>query len=226
MRRLIWLAIILLAPAFARAANYPISAGASTATIQSTINTAAAASGGNSVTFAAGSYSITSQVTIPCPASALTIQGPTPAGVGTTWPITPTAVLTGSITNASGFTTAGSGCSTATTIQYLEWNGGRPSGGGGGFLFVPAGTNNLTVRWNYLHGAFGSQYGSHDYDGQIWLDGSTTSARDANVTIQWNKIGAVGDCGASSTTTGIMNLFGGGTNNCQPESRTQPSRWV
>src|SRR5260370_14327520 len=83
----------------ALAANYPISAGASTATIQSTINTAAAASGGNTVTFATGPYSITSQVTIPCPVSPLTIQGPAPDGVGTAWPITPTSLLTSTLTN-------------------------------------------------------------------------------------------------------------------------------
>ena len=84
MRRLKIFALLMIGSgAVAHAANYPISAGASTATIQSTINAAAAAGGGNTVTFAAGPYSITSQINIPCPASALTIQGPTPAGVGT-----------------------------------------------------------------------------------------------------------------------------------------------
>lgn len=210
MKKFILAALVAICPSVF-AANFPISSGASTATIQSTINSAAAASGGNTVTFAAGNYSITSRITIPCPVSALTIQGPTPSGVGTTWPITPTAILTSTLTNNWAF--AGTACGIGTTFQYLKYNGGNPSGGGGGFIFVPQGMNNLTVQWNVMYGVSAIQTSTQESDSFIWLDGPQGGTpRTQNTTIIFNKFGAAGDCGSS--TTGLMNLFGGGTNNC------------
>lgn len=204
MRKLLWL--LLLVPRLAHAANFPISSGASTAMIQSTINRAAAARGGNTVTFAAGSYSITSQISIPCPASALTIQGP--AVATNVWPFTPSAVLTNKgITNDWGF--AGHACNTAVTIQYLQWNGNHPPGGGGGFLFVPAGMNNLTVQWNWFYGNSALQTTQQNADTFIWLDGNWTGSHTQNTTIKFNRFGFTGsgDCGGP---TGLMTLYGGG----------------
>lgn len=186
---------------------FNIPAGSSTATINSTIASAAAASGGNTVSFAAGSYSITSQITIPCPASALTIQGPTPAGVGTTWPITPTAVLNSTLTNQHVF--RGSGCNTAVTIQYLEINGGNPAGGGGGALYIPATMNNVTVQYNYIHGNAAVQAASNLADSLIWLDGSNVagSPRTSGVMIRWNRFGHAG----SSDCANLMNVLAAST---------------
>lgn len=216
IKRICWLAMAFV-PALAHAANFPISAGASTATIQSTVNSAAAAGGGNTVTFAAGNYTITSQINIPCPASPLTITGPTPTGAptnlstaaGATWPISPTAVISGNLGVQWGFSL--SSCSTAVTIQYLEWNGGSPTGGGGGFLYIPQNTNNPTIWWNFIHGNGATQIGSHEQDSLIWMDGPLGgSPRDANVTIKWNRFGQVNsnDCAALMNVQG--GTFGGG----------------
>jgi hypothetical protein len=203
IKRLLFL--MALGCSAAHAANFPISSGASRATIQSTINRAAAAGGGNTVTFAAGSYSITSQINIPCPASALTIQGPTPAGLGTTWPITPTAILTGSLTNNAAF--HGNACNTAVTIQYLQFNGGNPSGGGGGFLYMPQGMNNLTVQYNWFYGNSAIQQATQIADSFIWMDGSniTGSTRTENTKILWNRFGFMG----SNDCANLMNVLGG-----------------
>jgi hypothetical protein len=214
--------LVLLAgsASVAHAANYPISAGASTAAIQSTINTAAAASGGNTVTFAAGPYSVTSQINIPCPASPLTIQGPTPAGLGTTWPITPTAILTSALTNNWAF--SGTACSVGTTIRYLQFNGGLPSGGGGGFLSIPPGMNNLTVIYNWFYGNNATQQSTRATDMFIYLNGSLGGSPNQNVTIQWNRFGQAGgkECGGNGSdgnpagsNGGLMDLYGDGTAN-------------
>lgn len=195
----------------AHATNYLVAAGANVSTIQAAINAAAGdTSGASSVTFAAGSYTISSQLSIPCPHFTMTIQGPVPTGVGVSWPITPTANLTSTLTNQWAF--SGSSCSVGTTFQYFKYNGGNPAGGGGGFLYVPSGMNNLTVQWNVMFGVSAIQTTTQASDSFIWMDGSPTSARTQNATIRWNKFGQTGDCGTS--TTGIMNLFGGGTNNC------------
>ncbi len=188
-----------------------LAAGASTSAIQTAINTAAnnscAAPSTSTVLFAAGNYTIGSKISIPCPKAAMVIQGTTPPGVGTTWPITPTAVLTSSITNDWAF--YGSGCGVGTTIQYLQFNGGNPSGGGGGFLFVPAGMNNLTVIYNWFYGNSAIASTTQFPDTTVWLDGDVSSARTAGVTIKWNRFGnaATNDCAA------LMNLYGGG-NHC------------
>lgn len=207
--------LILLICPMSWAANFPISSGASTATIQSTINSAAAASGGNTVTFAAGSYSITSQISIPCPTSALTIQGPTLSS--TTWPPVPTAILTNNgITNNWGF--VGHQCSVGVTFQYLEWNGNQPSGGGGGFLHIVLGMNNTVVQWNYIHGNMALQTSEQRPDLFVYLDGGYSSTHTQNTTIQFNKFGNTGsgDCGGAATSAtgkGLMTLMGSGGGN-------------
>ena len=188
-----------------------LAAGASTSAIQTAINSAAnnscAAPSASTVLFAAGNYTISSQIFIPCPKTAMVIQGTTPSGVGTTWPITPTAILTSTLTDNWAF--RGSACAVGTTVQYLQFNGGNPSGGGGGFFFVPAGMNNLTVTYNWFYGNSAIASTSQFPDTSVWLDGDVSSARTAGVTIKWNRFGnaSTNDCAA------LMNLYGGG-NHC------------
>lgn len=203
MNKLLLAALLFLAPMGAHAATCPISAGASTASIQSTLN---ACGSGNTATFAAGNYSITSQINLPCGVS---MQGPTPTGVGTTWPFgAPTAILTSTLTNNWAF--VGNACNTAATIQYLQYNGNQPSGGGGGFLHVPPGMNNLTIQYNVFYGVSALQTTTQTADEFIYMgNGSITDPTISNVLIQWNQFGFTGsgDCGGS---TGLMNLYGGG----------------
>ena len=100
------------------------------------------------IVFAAGTYGpITSTITIPCSVS---LSGPTV-------PYSQTPNQTATINGSSSFIGWGfqttPGCSASQTIQYLAWNGQQPGGnGGGGFLEITAGTTNLTVTNNWLHG--------------------------------------------------------------------------
>ena len=99
------------------------------------------------VAFAAGSYTISSQVTIPCPVAPMTIQGPAaayvrpsnflPGSYSYTSPYT--ANLNGTITNNFAWVVGSNGCTTPITIQYFNWNGNQPPGGGGGWIDVVAG---------------------------------------------------------------------------------------
>jgi hypothetical protein len=195
----------VLGPLKAQAATYPISAGASTATIQSTINTAAAAPGGNTVSFAAGSYSITQGINIPCPASPLTITGPI---VPYHNPSAYTATLNGSVAGNWGF--AMDSCATAVTIEYLNWNGGEPSAGGGGFLYVSPGVSNLMVTNNFIHGNQANVYDGHEYDSLIWFDGTDSdpvSNYDNNDTVQWNIFGSTNDGTAANADCGAISAL-------------------
>lgn len=177
--------------------------------LQGAINSAAtnscASPNTHTVNISAGSYTIGSPINIPCPTAAgMIIEGPTPAGVGTTWPINPTAVITGSMTNQWGFN--GTACANGTTVQYIEYNGGNPSSGGG-FLHVPAGMNHLTVQYNYFHGTSAVQTASNSADSMIWLDGSNIlgSTRTQNTLIQYNRFGTPN----SNDCAGLMNAIGG-----------------
>jgi hypothetical protein len=195
----------LLGPLTVRAATYAISAGASAATIQSTINTAAAAPGGNTVSFAAGSYSITQAINIPCPASPLTITGPS---VPYHNPSAYTATLNGSVAGNWGF--ALDSCATTVTIEYLNWNGGEPSAGGGGFLYVSAGVSNLMVTNNFIHGNQANIYDGHEYDSLIWFDGNDSdpvSNYDNNDTLQWNIFGSTNDGTAANADCGAVSAL-------------------
>ena len=128
------------------------------------------------IVFAAGTYGpMTSTILIPCSVS---LTGPTV-------PYSQTPNQTATIIGSSSFmgwafqTT--SGCSQNQTIQYLEWNGELPSNGGG-FLQINAGTTNITVQNNWLHGANtpGASTGSQNTQAaQIWMNGSATSATPA-----------------------------------------------
>src|ERR1700722_13639482 len=196
----------------ARAATYSISAGASPATIQSTINTAAAAPGGNTVSFAAGSYSITQAINIPCPASPLVITGPV---VPYQNPSAYTATLNGSVAGNWGF--GMDPCATAVTIEYLNWNGGEPSAGGGGFLYVSPGVSNLTVTNKYIYGNQANVNSGDEFDSLIWFDGDDSdpvSEYDNNDTVAWNIFGHTNDGTASNADCGAISglyTYQGGT---------------
>ena len=190
---------------FVQSTVFNIAAGSSLTTINSTIASAAGTTGATQVNFAAGSYNITSSSTIPCPVTSMVIQGVvTPyappadlraSNYSYTSPYTST--LNGSITNGSGFYLAS--CTHPITIQYLNWNGGQPSAGGGGFLYSSSsGNSNLTVQYNYIHGMWANVSGSHNYDGGIWLDGpQAPTPVDSNILIAWNVFGdGVSDCNA------------------------------
>jgi Chitobiase/beta-hexosaminidase C-terminal domain len=134
MKRLLLLfslIVLVMSAHKANAANCPVSAGASDATIGSTI---ASCGSGNTVTFAAGTYALTTQQRIlPCGVS---LAGPTPSSGSGTQPFysqTPdyTAKLTGNfgIGHYGPFKTT-AGCSASQSIQYLEWDGGTPGGNG------------------------------------------------------------------------------------------------
>jgi hypothetical protein len=170
----------------------------STSTIQSAINGAPNCS---VILFAAGTYNITSQISIPCPSSGFTISGPI-----VPWPGPYDVTLNGAVAGNWGF--AFGPCSSPVTIQYLEWNGGEPSNGGGGFLYVSQATSNLTVQYNYLHGNQADVNDGHEFDSLIWLDGvdsAPPNLYDSNDTIAWNVFGnsndgtpTNADCGAIS----------------------------
>lgn len=240
MKKLQVLLIALLALCASRAAhattNCDMASGASVSTIQGAINAAAANTctvapphvpDGHTLYFdGGGSWTISSQVGIPCPTSAgLLVTGPTPSGVGTSWPITPTPILTSTLTNNWAF--SGTACGNGTTIRYLQYNGNQPSGGGGAFLFVPPGMNNLTVIYNWFYGVSALQNSTQPADTFITLgSGSTGAARIQNTTIQWNRFGSfgTGECGgqANSGNQGLMNLYGGG-NHCSGSGYQPPS---
>jgi hypothetical protein len=181
----------------------------SPSTLQSTITSAPNCA---VIVFAAGTYGpMTSTITIPCSVS---LTGPTV-------PYSQTPNQTATIIGSSSFmgwafqTT--SGCSQTQTIQYLEWNGELPSNGGG-FLEINAGTTNITVQNNWLHGANapgaseGSQY---NQSAQIWMNGSASSATTSNVNILWNIFGSTSfaDCAtAMNDTSSAENDGGGGCN--------------
>jgi hypothetical protein len=183
----------------AYATNFTIPAGANTAAIQATINQAAGGSG-NSVIFSAGNYVITSPITIPCAAGPMNISGPV-----VVWPGPYTATLTSNI-NSWMFSVVP--CSTPVTIEYLNFNGNRPSPDGGGAIYLSdGGISNFSIIYNKFWGNSASTAGANNYDTLIWLDGEVNGSTDSNDTIAWNQMGQAGDCGA------IMNLYSyqGGT---------------
>jgi hypothetical protein len=191
---------------FVQTTIFNISAGASTATIQSTLNTAAGTSGNVIVNLAAGNYSITSQVTIPCPAGTMTIQGPAVAyrppsdlrAASYSYTTPYTANLNGSITNTWGFTLGACTAGHGVTIQYTNWDGGQPSGGGGGFLFVTRGNHDFTYQYNFCHGLWASTTSGHDYDTCVYLDGG----------LEHNSI--------TTNPTFLWDVFGDGATDCNP----------
>jgi hypothetical protein len=153
--------------------------------------------------FAAGTYNITSSIAIPCPSSGLTIAGPAVA-----WPGPYQATLNGSVLGGWGF--AFGPCSSPVTIEYLNWNGGEPSSGGGGFLYVAPATSNLTIQNNFIHGNQANVNSGHEYDSLIWIDGidsDPASSYDNNDTIEWNIFGSTNDGTAANADCGAISAL-------------------
>jgi hypothetical protein len=115
-----------------------------------------------------------------------------------------TAILNDSLTSASGWNVGSNGCTQPITVQYFEWNGGQPSGGGGGWINVVAGESNLTIQNNYIHGNWANPSTSHNYDDSIVFSGAgfAQAPINSNVSILWNVFGdGTSDCNP------IMNLL-------------------
>lgn len=215
IKYLIAFLISLGCPVLAHASvNCDLASGASISSIQAAVaagvgnncTVAGNVPNGHTVFFQAGSFTISAQVPIGCPTSSgLLITGPTPTGVGTTWPITPTALLTSTL--GANWAFFGNACGNGTTIQYLRYNGNNPSGGGGGFLYASPAMNHLTVTYNWFYGNSAIQATSHPSDTFIWFDGSPVvgSTRTTNATITWNRFGFTG----SSDCANLMNVLGG-----------------
>jgi hypothetical protein len=199
--------------AFATACN--LSSGASESTIQAaataaSTNSCTGTASGSQVTLAAGTYAWPTKWNMPCGTTSWTITGPTvgPAlltiGGYLYYLMTPTATINGSITGDVGFSYP-AGCTTGFTLQYFEWNGGRPSGGGGGFGYSGYGSGNYNLQYLYVHGFQGQLYSAPGQSMVFWFqDGNSavqtgnpaTAAVSSNVVVQWNRIGAIdaGDC--------------------------------
>src|SRR3984885_4069387 len=212
----------------------PVPSGASQATIQSTLNSCGS---GNTVVLAAGAYSIGSTLTLPCGVS---ISGP-PVPYSQTH--NQTAVINGSFgVGQFGPIVTTAGCSASQTIQYLEWNGGRPNNGnlnpggggcldqnndavpcgvgGGNFIYVTPGTQNLTITNNYIHGNYCGYLCADVHSTLIYLpphgsqSGCCTYPNgypvDSNINITWNILAAPGDCGPATVWSQNQNTEGGG----------------
>ncbi len=178
--------------------------GQNAAQIQTVLN-ACSSGGGGTVNAPAGSYSLLSTVTLPCNVS---ISGP----------ILPfsqnhyqTAIFNGSSSYSGLPIHTSTGCSTTQSIQYVEWNGQRPTNGGG-FIYVTSGTTNLLISNNYIHGNNAAAYAENINEGGVVLDGTTSSAVTQNVTITLNEFGpeSLGDCGYPGGAMGETNTEGGG----------------
>jgi hypothetical protein len=188
----------------------PSSCGGPTVSLDSSMSTSAiqtALSGAadcSVILFATGTYNINSHINLPCPQTGMTLAGPP-----VPYPGPYTATLNGSVGGNWGFSYGP--CSSKVIIEYLNWNGGEPSAGGGGFLYAAPATNNLTVQYNFLHGNQASVTDGHEYDSLIWLDGYDSAPAgdyDNNDTIAWNIMGASNDGTATNADCGALaNLY-------------------
>jgi hypothetical protein len=185
--------------------------GATEAQVVTAIN-ACSSSGGGALNFATGTYGpFTSNFTLPC-------------NVALSGPVVPysqthnqTAIFQGSPSFIGQPLHITSGCSAPQMIAGFEWDGKHPttSGGGGGFIYVPAGANHLIIMQNYIHGMnvpSSDSYGDQNTQANgIYLDGSGTSALTQNISITLNEFGTEtyqGDCGGAMTEQNTEN--GGG----------------
>jgi hypothetical protein len=204
LRSVLMIVCVALGTFHAHAATCPILSGASQSTIQDALN---ACGSGNTLTYPEGSFGpITSIITIPC-------------GVSMTGPSVPqsrtpnqTATINGSSSSSGPGFQMTSGCSTASSITYLAWNGEQPSNGGG-FLAIPAGTQNVTVEYNWIHGINGTDPGSGQSRASngILLDGPNSTVT-SNITIKWNIFGSTSesDCGTLMDDYSLYEINNGG----------------
>jgi hypothetical protein len=214
MRRLSLLlpaVVVFLFCAKSHAACTAPAPGATEAQVVTAIN-ACSSSGGGTLSFAAGTYGpFTSNFTLPCK---VTLSGPV---VPYSQTHNQTAIFQGSSRFIGQPLDITSGCSSVQNIQYLEWDGKQPTttGGGGGFIYVPAGANHLIIAHNYIHGMnapSSDSYGDQNTQANgIYLDGSGTSTLTQDIIITLNEFGTEtyqGDCAGAMTEQNTEN--GGG----------------
>jgi hypothetical protein len=179
-----------------------LASGATESQLQSAANSCAA-NGGGAVNLAPGVYGpFTSNFFLPCGVSLLGSAVPYSQSHNQT------AILQGSAGFVGQPIHITAGCSSVQSIQFLEWDGKHPAtrGGGGGFIYVPAGANHLVISQNFIHGmtapssdSFGDQ---NTQANGIFLDGSGTAPMTQNVSITLNEFGTEsyqGDCGGAMT---------------------------
>ncbi len=154
-----------------------VDSGMSQSTLQSTISSAPSCA---LVVFAAGTYNITSSLHIPC-SSNITLTGPAASPA--------TAIISGTFANSTLFTMTG--CS-GVTIEFLGFNGGMPSAGGGGGIYVGPLSSNITISYNNFYGMQAKASNSGSMAG-IFFDGNA-SQWDSNLVMNWNTFGAKGNC--------------------------------
>ena len=168
----------------ASATTYTVSAGSSSATIQSMVNSAGSAAG-NTVMFSAGSYDLASTVILPC-SNGTVYTGP---NVGVVTRVNrPTAVLTSESTlsyalrtnsNGSSFT-GNQGC----TIQYLGFSGTQ------GGIYVTHPSSGIVIQYNYFTLNDPPVGGGQSLQA-IYLDGNHNAGLDPStgasyISILWN----------------------------------------
>ena len=220
--RLLLLAGLLccLCASRAHATNCALTSGASQSTIQAALTAAGSGSctgtsASTSVSFGAGTFGpISSQVTIPCGVTLIT---------GTVVPyanpnVNQTAIIDGP---SSSFGFGYGNCSTALTIQYLQWNGeqsSNTSGNAGGFITIQGTTSNVTIQNNWIHGLSGcNNDASHGCGGTVSnginIGGGGGGSTTTNTVIQYNEFGATsfGDCSAAMNDQ-VTNVGGGNCN--------------
>jgi hypothetical protein len=202
VKNLLWLALLLVfLPRAHAACTQSITSGMNASQLQTAIDSC---SSGSTASFPAGTYSIGSTVTIPCGVS---LSGPAV-------PYSQTHNQTAILSAASGFVGPAfenTGCSTAQSVEYLEWNGERPTNGGQ-FLQLEPGTANFTVNNNYIHGnqCNGGDVGQSNQCSLVQIYGTSSSTGTNNIYIQWNIFGVSGDCSvAMNDTNSLENADGG-----------------
>ena len=159
-----------------------LNSGMSQSTLQSTLNSAPSCA---LVVFAAGTYNLSSSLSIPC-SSKLTLTGPAASPA--------TAIISGTFANSTLFTM--SGCS-GVTIEFLGFNGGTPSAGGGGGIYVGPTSSNVTISYNNFSGNQGGASNTGSMAG-VFFDGNATTW-DTNLVLDWNTFGAQGNCSNAMT---------------------------
>ncbi len=178
-----------------------VNSSMSQSTLQSTIQSAPHCA---FVLFAAGTYTITAPITVPCSVS---LGGPP---VGWARGDIYTAKINSAV-SAGNYPLNFPACTTATSIQYLSCNGGRPSPDGGGCIYIAAGVSNITVTENYLYGNQGNAGGgNYMEDSLLYFDGSKSATVDSNDTVTWNQFGQSGDCSNLMSNYSYSGLSGNG----------------
>lgn len=197
MKKLFW-GLVIAASLFGAKARAAVCSTVTPASnLQTTIN---ACGSGNTVAFSAGNYSIATALNLACGVSlvapAVPYPGPPPF---TTPPFQ--ATLTSSVTTSAAINWP-SACTAPMTVSNFNFNGGQPSGGGGGAINFPTGGgSNVTITNNYFFGNWASITTGHQYDGFLYFDGTQGGNTWTNVTVSWNGFGAATDCNP------IMGLF-------------------